>query len=198
MGKVYKAHDTMMDRDVAIKVLPPELATEPGYEQRFRREAHTAARLTAPHIIPIYESGELDGRLYLVMPIIEGIDIGGLLRRDGPMNPQRAVRVIEQLSGALDAAHAAGLIHRDVKPSNALITGRDFVYLIDFGIAHDAGAPKLTSTGMLLGSWAYMAPERFTARGAGASADVYSLTCVLYECLTGAQPYPGNSMEQQF
>ena len=197
MGKVHKAHDTMMDRDVAIKVLPPELATEPGYEQRFRREAHTAARLTAPHIIPIYESGELDGRLYLVMPIIEGIDIGGLLRRDGPMSPQRAVRVIEQLSGALDAAHAVGLVHRDVKPSNALITGRDFVYLIDFGIAHDAAATKLTSTGMIVGTLSYMAPERFTAGIADARSDIYALACVLHECLTGQPPYPGESIEQQ-
>jgi serine/threonine protein kinase, bacterial len=197
MGKVYKAHDTTMDRDVAIKVLPPELATEPGYEQRFRREAHTAARLTAPHIIPIYESGELDGRLYLVMPIIEGIDIGGLLRRDGPMSPQRAVRVIEQLSGALDAAHAVGLVHRDVKPSNALITGRDFVYLIDFGIAHDAAATKLTSTGMIVGTLSYMAPERFTAGIADARSDIYALACVLHECLTGQPPYPGESIEQQ-
>jgi serine/threonine-protein kinase len=198
MGKVYKAHDTLIGRDVAIKVLPTELSAEAGYRERFRREAQTSARLTEPHIIPIHDTGEIDGQLYLVMPVVDGIDLQALLKRDGAMDPARAVHVIEQLAAALDAAHAAGLVHRDVKPSNALLTGRDFVYLIDFGIAHDAGAPKLTNTGMVLGSWAYMAPERFTAREAGASADVYSLTCVLCECLSGAQPYPGNSLESQF
>ena len=152
MGKVYKAHDTVMGRDVAIKVLPNELGAEPGYRERFRREAHTAARLTEPHIIPIHDTGEIEGQLYLVMPVIEGIDVQALLQRDGPMSPERAVQVIEQLAAALDAAHAAGLVHRDVKPSNALVTARDFVYLIDFGIAHNAAATKLTSTGMIMGT----------------------------------------------
>jgi serine/threonine protein kinase len=110
-GKVYKAHDTMMGRDVAIKVLPPELATEPGYEERFRREAYTAARLTEPHIVPIYEAGEIDGRLYLVMPVIEGVDVHSLLQRDGPMSPPWPVQVIEQLAAALNAAHKHGLVH---------------------------------------------------------------------------------------
>ena len=197
MGKVYKAHDTMMDRDVAIKVLPPELATEPGYEQRFRREAQTTARLNEPHIISIYEAGEIEGQLYLVMPIIAGIDVHGLLQRDGPMSPQRAVHIIEQLASALGAAHAVGLVHRDIKPSNALVTGNDFAYLIDFGIAHDAAASKLTSTGMIVGTLSYMAPERFTTGIADARSDVYALACVLHECLTGAPPYPGDSMEQQ-
>ncbi len=197
MGKVYKAHDTMMDRDVAIKVLPSELATEPGYEQRFRREARIAARLTEPHIIPIHEAGEIEGQLYLVMPIIAGIDVHCLLQRDGPMSPQRAVHIIEQLAAALGAAHAVGLVHRDIKPSNALVTGNDFAYLIDFGIAHDAAASKLTSTGMIVGTLSYMAPERFTAGIADARSDVYALACVLHECLTGAPPYPGDSMEQQ-
>jgi serine/threonine protein kinase, bacterial len=198
MGQVYKAHDTMIGRDVAIKVLSTELAAEPGYRERFRREAHTAARIAEPHIIPIYDTGEIDGRLYLVMPVVEGVDLHALLQRDGPMRPQRAAHVIEQLAGALDAAHAVGLVHRDVKPSNALVTARDFVYLIDFGIAHDSAATKLTRTGTIVGSWAYMAPERFTAGTADARADVYALACVLHECLTGVQPYPGNSLEQQF
>jgi serine/threonine protein kinase len=197
MDKVYKAHDTVIGRDVAIKVLPTELGAEPGYRERFRREAHTAARLTEPHIIPIYDTGEIDGHLYLVMPVIDGIDVHGLLQRDGPMSPQRAVQVIEQLAAALNAAHAAGLVHRDIKPSNALLTGDDFVYLIDFGIAHDAAATKLTTTGMMVGTLAYMAPERFTTGTADARADVYSLACVLYECLTGVTPFPGDSVEQQ-
>ena len=176
---------------------PPSLGAEPGYRERFRREAHTAARLTEPHIIPIHDTGEIDGQLYLVMPVVEGNDVHELLQRDGPMSPQRAVRVIEQLAAALDAAHAVGLVHRDIKPSNALVTGRDFVYLIDFGLAHDAAATKLTSTGMIVGTLAYMAPERFTAGIADARADIYALACVLYECLTGNIPYPGDSMEQQ-
>jgi serine/threonine-protein kinase len=197
MGQVYRAHDTMMDREVAIKVLPAEIAAEPGYEQRFRREAYTAARVSEPHIVPIFEAGEIDGRLYLVMPVIDGTDVHGLLRRDGPMTPQRAVHLIDQLASALSAAHAAGLVHRDIKPSNALVTGNDFVYLIDFGIAHTVGATKLTSTGMLIGTMSYMAPERFTASRADARSDVYALACVLHECLTGAAPFPGDSMEQQ-
>ncbi len=197
MGKVYKAHDTVIGRDVAIKVLPTQLSAEAGYRERFRREAHVAARLTEPHIIPIYDTGEVDGQLYLVMPIINGTDLHGLLRRDGPMSPQRAVQIITQLAAALQAAHAVGLVHRDIKPSNALVTGDDFVYLIDFGIAHDAAATKLTSTGMMVGTWAYMAPERFTSGAADVRADVYALACVLFECLTGAQPFPGDSMEQQ-
>lgn len=197
MGKVYKAHDTVIDRHVAVKVLSPELAAEPGFQERFRREAHTAARLTEPHIVPIYDTGEVQGRLYLVMPIINGTDVGTLLKREGPMNPQRAVVVIEQLAAALDAAHAAGLVHRDVKPSNALMTGRDFTYLIDFGIAHNIAATRVTRTGTIIGTLAYMAPERFTDGVADARADIYSLACLFHECLTGAQPFPGDSAEQQ-
>jgi serine/threonine protein kinase len=197
MGNVYKAHDTTIGRDVAIKVLPPELGAEPGYRQRFRREAQAAARLTEPHIIPIHVAGEIDGRLYLVMPVIDGIDVHDLLAREGPMSPQRVVRVIEQLASALDAAHAVGLVHRDVKPSNALVAGDDFVYLIDFGIAHDATATKLTQTGSIVGTFAYMSPERLNSGVADARSDVYALACVLYECLTGATPFPGDSTEQQ-
>jgi serine/threonine protein kinase len=200
MGQVFRARDTLIPRDVAIKVLAGELATQPGYRERFRREAFTAAQLTEPHIIPIYDTGDIDGRLYLVMPIIDGIDMARLLHRDGPMSSQLVVRVIDQLASALDAAHAQGLVHRDVKPSNTLITGtlgREFAYLIDFGIAHDSAATKLTRTGSILGTLAYMAPERFTTGKADARGDIYALGCVLHECLTGSHPFPGNSMEQQ-
>src|ERR1700744_4268985 len=123
MGKVYKAYDTGIARAVAIKVLSAELGEEPGYRERFRREARAAARVTEPHIIPIHDAGEVEGRLYLVMPIIDGVDAHELLARDGAMSPQRAVYLVEQLAAALDAAHAAGLVHRDVKPSNTLVAG---------------------------------------------------------------------------
>jgi hypothetical protein len=197
MGTVYRARDTTLRREVAVKVLPTELAAQPGYRQRFEREAFAAAQLTEPHIIPIHDAGEVDGRLYLVMPVIAGVDVASVLERDGPMSPERAVKVVEQLASALGAAHAAGLVHRDVKPSNALVTGDEFVYLIDFGIAHDASATKLTRTGSIVGTFAYMAPERFSTGTADVRADVYALACVLYECLTGYQPYPGESLEQQ-
>jgi serine/threonine protein kinase len=198
MGTVYRAHDTVIDREVAIKVLPTELATEPGYRERFRREAHIAARLAEPHIVPIYDTGEIDGQLYLAMPVVDGVDLTSVLRRDGALEPASAVRVIEQLAAALDAAHKRGLAHRDVKPSNALVTPGEFVYLIDFGIAHDTAATRLTRTGMTVGTWAYMAPERFSAGVADARGDVYALACVLYECLTGQPAVPGDTLEQQF
>jgi beta-N-acetylhexosaminidase len=197
MGRVFKAHDTQLPRDVAIKVLSPEFATEPGYREQFLREAQTAAQLTEPHLIPVLDAGEIEGQLYLVMPVVDGIDLASLLERDGPMSPQQAVKVIEQLAAALDAAHAAGLVHRDVKPSNALITGPGFVYLTGFGIAHGSSATKLTSIGTIAGTFAYMAPERFSAGPADARSDVYALTCVFYECLTGEHPFPGDGMEQQ-
>ena len=196
MGKVYKARDTAIGRDVAIKVLPAELAQQTGYRERFRREALTAARLTEPHIIPIYDTGEIDGHLYLSMPVVDGTDLASVIGRDGAMAPELAVKVIEQLASALDAAHANGLVHRDVKPSNALMTGNTFVYLIDFGIAHSAEATRLTQTGMVVGTIAYMAPERFVEGKADARGDVYALACVLHECLTGKLPYPGSSVEQ--
>ena len=198
MSKVYRAHDTVMGRDVAIKFLSADLTNERGLRDRFNREALSAARLTEPHIIPIHDTGEIEGQLYLVMPIINGINISAALKRDGPMAPARAVRVIEQIAAALHAAHAAGLVHRDVKPSNALMTDDDFVYLIDFGLVHDRTATELTTAGQILGTYAYMAPECLMTPGvADARADVYALACVLYECLTGERPYPGDLVAQQ-
>ncbi len=198
MGQVYKAHDMEIGRDVAIKVLPPDLAEDPAYAARFRREAYTVARLNEPHIIPIYDTGEIDGRLYLAMPIINGVDLQTLLKRDGAIGPELSVKVIEQVAAALDTAHANGLIHRDIKPSNVLMTPTEFVYLIDFGIARDSSSDtKLTKTGSVIGTFAYMAPERFTTGASDNRSDVYALTCVLHECLTGEGAYPGNSLEQQ-
>ena len=196
MGEVWKAYDTTMKRVVAMKVLPPNFADDEQYQVRFRREAHAAAGLDEPHIVPIHDFGEIDERLFVTMRLIDGKTVQQLLA-DGALAPERAVSIVEQIASALGAAHGVGLIHRDVKPANILVTPDDFAYLIDFGIARAADETKLTSTGATIGTVAYMAPERFTSDRADARSDIYALTCVLYECLTGTQPFPGESMERQ-
>ncbi|MGY4653873.1 serine/threonine protein kinase StpK7 [Mycobacterium sp. URHB0021] len=198
MGEVYRAYDTKTDRIVALKVLPATLADDTVFQQRFRRESQAAAGLNEPHVVPIHRYGEIDGRLYLDMRLIEGRNLGTILNDDEtPLDPALAVTIVEQVAAALDAAHDAGLIHRDIKPSNILITTRQFVYLIDFGLARTAGDQGLTTAGSTLGTMAYMAPERFEGGHVDARADIYALTCVLYECLTGVRPYPADSLEQQ-
>ena len=196
MGEVWRAFDTATQRVVAVKVLPAQLAADPTFEQRFRREAFTAAGLNNPHIVPIHNFGEIDGKLYVDMRLIEGEDLERTLAR-GPLEPERAVTIVEQISSALNAAHRVGLVHRDVKPSNILVSEEDFAYLIDFGIARGAGETKLTATGNVVGTWAYMAPERFSTGISDARSDIYALACVLYECLTSSTPFPGDSVEQQ-
>ncbi|MCF8572068.1 serine/threonine protein kinase [Gordonia sp. HY002] len=196
MGEVYEAVDTVKGRTVALKLLPAALADDHGYRTRFLRESRTVARLNDPHVIPIHDFGEIDGRLYLDMRIVHGRDLRSVLG-DGPLHPERAVAIIGQIAGALDAAHASGLLHRDVKPENILIDGNDFAYLVDFGIAQAAGSTRLTQTGTAIGSFAYMAPERFgDSVELTPAADVYSLACVLYEAVTGAPPYAATSIEQ--
>lgn len=198
MGNVYRAHDTLTDRIVALKVLPAHLAGDPVFQQRFRREAHAAAALSEPHVVPIHGYGEIDGQLYLDMRLIDGEDLGTVLSEAvGPMAPERAVTIVEQVAAALDAAHAVGLVHRDVKPSNIFVAAKDFVYLIDFGIARTTTETGLTTVGSTLGTMAYMAPERFKSGQSDPRSDVYALTCVLHECLTGSRPYSGDSLEQQ-
>ncbi|HEY5854886.1 MAG TPA: serine/threonine-protein kinase [Aldersonia sp.] len=194
MGEVYIAYDTSKDRVVALKLLPPEFARNTGYEQRFRREAHAAARLQEPHVIPIHDWGEHDGVLYIDMRLVEGQDLRRLLVAQGPMPPRRAVAIVGQVASALDAAHAHGLVHRDVKPENILIGSRDFAYLVDFGIASDASDVALTTAGSTIGTYAYMAPERFDNEPVTGQADIYSLGCVLHEALTGSKPYPANTV----
>ena len=198
MGQVYRAFDASTDRVVALKVLPANLAEDLEFQQRFRREARIAASLNDPHVVPIHSYGEIDGRLYVDMRLIEGRDLVDYITENGGrLSPERAVAVVEQVAAALDSAHHAGLIHRDIKPKNILVTtARDFVYLIDFGIARSTADTALTQTGHTMGTVAYMAPERF--RGTtDHRADVYSLACVLQECLTGKRPFPGESLEEQ-
>ncbi|HEX2072289.1 MAG TPA: protein kinase [Geodermatophilus sp.] len=201
MGEVYRAFDTEHQRTVALKVLTENLAADRNYRERFRREAYAAARLSDPHIVPIHRYGEIDGRLFLDMRLVRGRDLAAVLAEEGPLSPARAVSVVSQVARALDAAHAEGLVHRDVKPSNVLVCtaasdeGDDedeFVYLVDFGIARSVmsdGAPALTQAGSAVGSFDYMAPERFLERPADARCDVYSLACVLFELLTGRRPF---------
>ncbi|MHA6623544.1 serine/threonine-protein kinase [Pseudonocardia sp. DLS-67] len=206
MGEVYRAADTSQGgRVVALKVLTPALSGDPQFAARFRREAEIAARLSDPHVVPIHRYGEIDGRLFLDMRLIDGHDLADALADGAAIDPDRAVAILEQIAGALDAAHADGLVHRDVKPANILLadpgTGRpELAYLLDFGIARatDPGSrTALTRTGAVIGTLAYMAPERFLARQAGPASDVYSLACVLHEMLTGSRPYPGTGFEVQ-
>ncbi|SMO91663.1 serine/threonine protein kinase [Geodermatophilus aquaeductus] len=201
MGEVHRAFDTEHQRTVALKVLAEDLAADRGYRERFRREAHAAARLSDPHVVPIHRYGEIDGRLFLDMRLVSGRDLATVLTEEGPLSPARAVSVVGQVARALDAAHAEGLVHRDVKPSNVLVCSTagdpvdddEFVYLVDFGIARsvmdDGGTTALTQAGSAVGSFDYMAPERFLEQPADARTDVYSLACVLFECLTGRRPF---------
>ncbi|WP_135452736.1 bifunctional serine/threonine-protein kinase/transporter substrate-binding domain-containing protein [Mycobacterium sp. DL99] len=198
MGEVYQAYDSDTDRVVALKVLPPHLAQDRAFQERFRQESHAAAGVNDPHVVPIHGYGEIDGRLYLDMRLIEGRNLGAMLANTGkPMEPAAAVSMVEQVGMALDAAHRVGLVHRDVKPSNILIADNDFVYLIDFGLARCADDVGVTTAGSTVGTLAYMAPERFEGGKADPRSDIYALACVLYECLTGVRPYPGDSLEQQ-
>jgi serine/threonine-protein kinase len=195
MGEVWRARDTRRDRLVAIKLLPESLANDREFTQRFRRESEVAARLREPHVIPIHDYGEIDGRLFIEMRLVDGRDVAGLLQ-EGPLPPARAVAIVCQIADALDSAHADGLVHRDIKPSNVIVTANDFVYVVDFGIARSLGSTRtaLTITGATVGTLDYMAPERFTHEPIDGRTDVYSLACLLCECLTGQRPFPGTDL----
>ena len=194
MGEVYEAEDTVKDRTVALKLLPEGVSHDPVFRKRLQREAHSAGRLQEPHVVPIHDYGEIDGVLFVDMRMISGADLRKLLKSYGPMTPARAVAIVRQVASALDAAHESGIMHRDVKPENILVTREDFAYLVDFGIANAASDEKLTELGTAVGTYAYMAPERFTNDQVTYRADIYALACVLHECLTGSQPYGGDSV----
>lgn len=194
MGDVYEAEDTVRERIVALKLMSRTLSNDPVFRSRMQREARTAGRLHEPHVVPIHDFGEIDGQLYVDMRLIDGKDLATMLKRYGPISPPRAIAIVRQIGSALDAAHTAGILHRDVKPENILVSADDFAYLVDFGIASATSDEKLTQFGTTVGTAKYMAPERFGDSEITAQADIYALACVLYECLTGSPPYTGDQL----
>jgi YVTN family beta-propeller protein len=191
MGVVYRATDVRLGRKVALKVLPPELGDDATFRARFLRESRAAAAIDHPGVIPIYEAGDARGRLYIAMRYVDGADLERLLAADAPLAPERALVLVAQLAAALDAAHERGLVHRDVKPSNALVAKGDHVYLSDFGLTKQAADDRLTATGEVAGTALYMAPETLRTGRADPRSDLYSLACVLFECLAGEPPFTG-------
>src|SRR4051794_39173314 len=189
MGIVYRATQLSLGRPVALKLIAPEHAADAGFRERFQRESRMAAAIDHPNVTPVYEAGEEDGRLYLVMRWVAGTDLHRMLRSEGRVEPMRAALIVGQVAGALDAAHAAGLVHRDVKPANVLLSG-EHAYLADFGLTRFAGTDtQMTTAGHFLGTVDYMAPEQFHPGPNDARADVYALGCVLFAALTGAPPF---------
>lgn len=199
MGSVYRARDERLGRQIALKLLTPQLAREEGFEQRFFREARAAARVDHPNIIPVYDAGTDAGLLYIAMRYVRGGDVQSMLNREGALSPERTMAIIAPVASALDDAHAAGLVHRDVKPGNILLdsrpNGRFHVYLTDFGVTTFIADPGSdTATGAFVGTPSYMAPEQFEGRSLDGRADQYGLACTAFAMLTGSPPYGADSL----
>ena len=194
MGVVYRAYDLRLKRPVALKLVAPSLARDERFRERFARESELAMALEHSNVVPIYDAGDVDGRVYLAMRLVDGTDLGSLLRDRGALEPTRAAAICGQVAAALDAAHAKGLVHRDVKPSNVLLDGTDHVYLADFGLTRRFEAEGVdVGDGRSLGTPAYLAPEQLDGAPVDGRADVYSLGCLLYECLTGERVFRRDS-----
>ncbi len=196
MSVVYRAWDPRLKRRVAIKLLAPELAEDGSFRERFLRESELAASLEHPNVVPIHDAGAVEGQLYIVMRYVEGTDLSALLRQEGLLEPGRALAIVAQVADALDFAHDRGLVHRDVKSSNVLIAsqgGAEHCYLADFGIATSASHSSLTANGQMVGTLDTIAPEQIEGREVDHRADIYSLGCVLYECLAGEPPFRRSS-----
>jgi serine/threonine-protein kinase len=192
MGVVYLATDERLKRRVALKLIAPEHAADPRFRERFLRESELAASLDHSHVVPVYAAGETEGQLWIAMRYVQGTDLRTLLEQDGPLEPERSSQLVAQVASALDAAHAIGLVHRDVKPANVLVTeedGTEHCYLSDFGLARSPEAAGDPTGAHLSGTVDYTAPEQIAREPADHRADVYSLGCVLYECLCGKPPF---------
>jgi serine/threonine protein kinase len=189
MGAVYEATQLSLNRVVALKLLAPNLSDDAGFRARFEREGQVQAALDHDHIVAVYEAGQSEYGLFLAMRLIAGPTLKQLIL-DGDLDPRRTVRLLTQVANALDAAHDAGLIHRDIKPQNILIGRGDHAYLADFGLIKAPDEARLTGTGQFIGTIDYVAPEQIQAEPATPASDCYSLAGVLYECLTGEVPFP--------
>jgi serine/threonine protein kinase len=196
MGVVYRATDVALERSVALKLLAPELARDESFRRRFAAESKVAASLDHPNVIPIYHAGECDGVLYLAMRLVRGEDLRLRLQRVGRVEPAAAARLVAQVGAALDAAHEAGLVHRDVKPANVLLDGNDHAYLTDFGLTKRLAAETIeTRAGQILGTLDYIAPEQIRGDALGPFTDVYALGCMTVHLLTGQVPFPVGTEE---
>ena len=195
MGVVYRAEELALQRPVALKVIRTELWPDPRFHERFRRESRLAASIDHPNVVPILDAGDEDGVLYIMMRFVEGTDLDALIAEQGRLEPRRAARIVNQVGAALDAAHARGLVHRDIKPANVLLARRDHVYLTDFGLAKrtDDSSAGLTRTGTIVARAEYVAPEQILEDRVDALTDVYALCCLLFESLTGEQPFAGSA-----
>jgi DNA-binding beta-propeller fold protein YncE/predicted Ser/Thr protein kinase len=188
MGVVYRATQLALDRPVALKVIASHLAAKQDFRDRFLRESRLAARLDHPGVVPVYDAREEDGELIVAMRLVAGGDLKNRIAREGPLSPREAIELLAQIADALDAAHAAGIVHRDVKPHNILLEG-DRAYLTDFGLAKALGDSGVLSDASIVGTVEYMSPEQWRGANVGPPADVYSLGCVLYEAVTGIPPF---------
>ena len=194
MASVYLAHDEELDRPVALKILADNLAGDATFRDRFEREARLAARLSHPNVVRVFDVGESEGRPFIVMEYIEGDTLADELARHGALEPVRAVELALQICSGLEAAHASGLVHRDVKPRNLLLRPDGVLKIADFGIARAAESTRLTEIGTILGTAAYLAPEQAEGLEATPAADLYSVGAVLYKLLTGRVPYAATSL----
>ncbi len=193
MGVVYLAEQLRLKRRVALKLLAPDLAGDERFRERFLRESELTASLDHPNVVDIYDAGEVDGLLYLAMRYVDGTDLGTVLAQEGRLEPERAIAIVGPVADALDAGHALGLVHRDVKPANVLLARDGGVFLADFGLTRYAGQGSPAEKRHLSGTLEYVAPEQIDGELPDARADVYSLGCVVYHCLAGEPPFPKDS-----